>query len=87
LAQDYLQRSPSSKSFAQVRALLEPILKRSYYEVSEFAMLCDTQLRLAHLERDALGFELWAKLWRDLEEEFPEAGRFRSNLLKDHELG
>jgi tetratricopeptide (TPR) repeat protein len=68
------------RDFDAARALLRPALERRSVHVSEFAAICQCQLLLAKYEKSKSG-KLWEDLWWQMEDQDPEAARFRPTLL------
>ena len=56
----------------EAEVLLEPVLERRRFHISEFAMVCDVMLKLALFAKDYEGSELWMQAW---DEETAHFGR------------
>lgn len=66
----------------EAREYLFPVQKKSRFQVSEFALFCEVQIRLCQAEGDREGVDRWKGLWEQLEARDPDCEEFRPESLQ-----
>jgi tetratricopeptide (TPR) repeat protein len=83
LAQDAAAR----RDFDAARALLDPLMTRTRFHVSEYAALCMAHIELLMAEGKKDGARSWLKIWRDADPDDPKLMIYEERLNRRGLLG